>query len=606
MPTMSDAHIAALPIDPLDFNDTIRDGARLAALRDLDLIDSGPDESIDRLTRLAGELLAVPVSLVSLLDADHQFVISQQGLAGKWALDRQTPLSHSFCQYAVVHRAPLIVDDARLDPVLGETLAVREFGVIAYASMPLILADGNAVGTLCAIDDQPRQWSEDELRVLEDLAAAVKSVLDLRAGLADRGLHDRLTGMPNRDFLVAYCDQLLERCRDDESVAVLCIGLDHFTQVNQAIGTDNADGVLKVVAERLRGVVREVDILGRLRGDVFTVVAPGIRDREQVERLTACLRDTLTSSSIAIGEESLTVAATVGIAIGRDGARGSDLISEAANAMREAKRHQGGVWISDEGWSARAAGQMRLRDALHRALERDEIHAVFQPIFELEGEKLRGFEALARWSSAEFGSIGPAQFVPLAELTGDIVPIGMWMIEAAARQIAIWREQADPELRVTVNVSPLQLRQKNFAEDVAATLRRFDLPGEAIGIEITESALMENGVIENRNLTRLKELGVHIVLDDFGTGYSALSYLRNFPIDTIKIDRAFVESFGEDRASTSLVQAMLTMSRGLDMLVVAEGIETEEQAKLLRLLGCPYGQGYLLGRPVPAADVRLT
>ncbi len=588
-----------------DVPDPIRDGARLAVLRDLDLIDNGPDEAIDRLTRLAGELLQVPVSVVSLLDAEHQFVISQQGLASDWALDRRTPLEHTFCQYAVIERAPLVIDDIRLHPVLGENESAAEANVIAYASVPLILADGSAVGTLCAIDEQPRAWSEDELRTLEDLAGAVVSVLDLRAGIAERGLHDRLTGLPNRDFLVAYTEQLLARQLPGESVVVMCAGLDHFSQINQAIGTDNADGVLRVVAERLEGIRGADQILGRLRGDVFTLVAPGIGSEAEAHEIAEALRVTLAGAPIKIGRESLTVSATVGIAVCADGARGSDMMSEAANAMHEAKKHRDGVWISDDGWTVRAHEQMRIRDAIRVALERDEIHAVFQPILELEGNALRGFEALARWDSAELGSVSPAEFIPLAELSGDIIPIGRWMLEEAAGQIAVWRDEIDPDLKVTVNVSPLQLQQPDFADEVAAILARYGLPGEALGIEITEGGLMETAAIEQSNLMRLRDLGVQIVLDDFGTGYSALSYLRHFPIDTIKIDRSFVEAFGEDRASTSLVQAMLTMSRGMEMQVVAEGIETEEQAKLLRLLGCPFGQGYLFGRPAQPRDLRL-
>jgi diguanylate cyclase (GGDEF)-like protein len=603
--TMTTLKAPAPPLLRSAAPDPIRDRARLAALRDLDLIDNGPDEAIDRFTRLAGELLQVPVSLVSLLDADHQFVISKQGLASDWAIDRQTPLNHTFCQFAVIERAPMVVDDTRLHPLLSDTAASREGGVIAYAAIPLILADGNAVGTLCAIDENPREWSADELRTLEDLAAAIVSVMDLRAGIAQRGLHDRLTGLPNRDYLVAYTDQLLERRFEDESVAVMCAGLDHFSQINQAIGTDDADGVLKLVAERFAEIQGPDQILGRLRGDVFTLVAPGIRDEDQAREIAEAMRDALIADPVTIGRESLTVSATVGIAVCGSGARGADMMSEAANAMHEAKKHRDGVWISDDGWSARAADQVRMRDALRVALARDEIHAVFQPILELEGNALRGFEALARWDSAELGEISPADFIPLAELTGDIIPIGRWMMEEAAAQIALWRDEVDPKLVVTVNVSPLELQQAGFADDVAAILARHDIPGEALGIEITEGGLMETAAIEQSNLRRLKQMGVYIVLDDFGTGYSALSYLRHFPIDSIKIDRSFVEACGEDRASTSLVQAMLTMSRGMEMEVVAEGIETEEQARLLRLLGCPYGQGYLFARPAAADTLRL-
>lgn len=590
----------------VDTTDAIRDGARLAALRDLDLLDSGPDEAIDRFTRLATDLLGVPVSLVTLIDSNRQFFISQRGLIGEWAIDRQTPLSHSFCQYAVATKAPVVIEDARADPVLAGNLAVRDLGVVAYAGMPLVLEDGNAVGALCAIDDKPHPWSDHELRILEDLAAALKSLLDLRAALAERGLHDRLTALPNRDLLVAYCDQLLDRGDDHTLVAVMCAGIDHFAQINQALGADDADGVLKAVGERLRATVRDSDVFGRLRGDVFTLIVPAVHDEAEVLKLAGRFRDALSERPIVIEGEPLSVAATVGIATGGRGDHGSDLINEAANAMRQAKQHHDRIWISDEAWSADAARQLRLRHALHGALASDEIHTAYQPIVELDSGTVYGFEALARWSHPSLGAVSPAEFVPLAELTADIIPIGEWMLEAAARQAAEWRDEIDPDLRVTVNVAPLQLEQPNFADIFAATLARHGLPGNTVGVEITEGGLLETGVIQQRNLCRIKGLGTWIVLDDFGTGYSALSYLRRFPIDVIKIDRSFVETLVEDRTAAALVQAILTMARGLDMQVVAEGIETDEQADLLRRMGCRYGQGYLFGRPVAAVDVPST
>lgn len=589
-------------VGAIDITDAIRDGARLAALHDLDLLDSGPDEAIDRFTRLATELLGVPVALVSLVDSERQYFVSQRGLTGQVAADRQTPLSHSFCQYAVATKEAVVIPDARLDPQFSGHLAVRDLNVVAYAGIPLVLEDGNAVGALCAIDHKPHRWTDRELGILEDLAAALKSLFDLRAALAERGLHDRLTGLPNRDLLVAYCDQLLERAEGGSMVAVMCAGLDHFAQINQALGTDNADGVLRAVADRLRAVVRDTDVFGRLRGDVFTLIAPGVRDEEEVLKLAARLREALGSRPIAIGGELLTVGATIGVATGCPGDHGSDLISEAANAMREAKLHHGRVWISDEAWSADATRQMRTRDALRGALANEEITAVFQPILDLERGVVHGFETLARWDSPILGPVSPVDFVPLAELTADIVPIGERMIEFAAEQAALWRRERNPELRVTVNVAPLQLEQPNFTERFAAILDRHGLPGEAIGVEITEGGLLETGVIQQRNLQQLKVLGTRIVLDDFGTGYSALSYLRRFPIDVIKIDRSFVESLTVDRTSAALVEAILAMSRGLDSDVVAEGIETEEQATALRRRGCRYGQGYLFGRPRPANE----
>jgi diguanylate cyclase len=581
----------------IDIIDAIHDGARLAALRGLDLLDSAPDEEIDRFTRLAAETLGVPVSLVSLLDSDRQFFAGHHGLGGIWATDRQTPFSHSFCKYVVATKQTLVVEDARRDAVLSRNLAVRDLGVLAYAGVPLVLADGNAVGALCAIDHQPRHWTEHELAVLEDLAACLRSLLDMRAALNERGLHDRLTGLPNRDLLVAYCDQLLERSGSEELMAVMCVGIDSFAQINQALGAREADKVLEAVAHRLGGAVRRSDVFGRLRGDVFTLLAPGVTDEAEILTLAGRLREALAARPIQIGGEALWVGATVGIAAGRSDDSGPDLIAQAAHAMREAKQRRDRIWVSDASGNARASSQLRLRDGLRRALDAGEIYAAFQPVVALDGGQVRAFEALARWNSTEFGEVSPAEFIPIAELTGDIIPLGERMLELAAEQVAAWRVETDPDLCVGVNVSPLQLEQSNFGEVFADTLSRFGLPGEAFGIEITEGGLLETGEIQLRNLREIKRLGTRIALDDFGTGYSALSYLRHFPIDTMKIDRCFIETLGEDRVSTSLVRAILAMASGMEMQVVAEGIETEEQADLLRELGCLWGQGFLFGRP---------
>ncbi len=275
----------------------VLDGARIAALQDLGLLDTGAEEDFDRYTRLATELLGVPVSLVSLVDADRQFFKSQVGLTGDFAEAGQAPLSHSLCQYAVASRQPLIVPDAREDPVVAANLAVRDLGVVAYAGIPLVLSDGNAVGAFCAIDGKPRNWSEHEIRILGDLAAAVTAHLELRKALAEQRLHDRLTQLPNRLFLCAQADSLLAAAGRENagSVAAICIGLDEFGLVNEAYGAAAADRVLQQVGERLAGAVRGGDVLGRLRGDVFTIVGRHMDDERAAIALGERLRDALGS-----------------------------------------------------------------------------------------------------------------------------------------------------------------------------------------------------------------------------------------------------------------------------------------------------------------------
>jgi EAL domain-containing protein (putative c-di-GMP-specific phosphodiesterase class I) len=243
-----------------------------------------------------------------------------------------------------------------------------------------------------------------------------------------------------------------------------------------------------------------------------------------------------------------------------------------------------------------------MREALHVACRHDEIEAVFQPIVALETHQVAGYEALARWDSGTLGKVSPGDFIPLAELSADIVPIGELMVNRAAAFAAALRDRVGEEVRVTLNTSPVQLDRPGFAAIVRAAFEAHGLSGRSVGIEITEGTLLESGVLERNNLKLLREFGARVLLDDFGTGYSSLAYLRDFEIDIIKIDRSFVDRMVDDRHSAALIQAILAMARGMDMEVVAEGIETEEQAKLLRLLGCRFGQGFGLGRPADAGQ----
>lgn len=582
--------------------EVVRDGARLAALRGLGLLDTASDESFDRLTRLATTVLGVPVSLVSLVDADRQFFASQQGLDGNWAEFRQTPLSHSFCQYVVATQQPLVISDAREHPLVAGNLAIRDLNVIAYAGMPLILDDGHAVGAFCAVDSQPRDWTDAELEVLRDLAATVKELLDLRNALTQEGLYDRLTGLPNRALLVAHTEQILHHSSDPGTLAVMCAGLDDFTQINQALGTDLADAVLQAVGQRLTDSLRAADVLGRLRGDIFTILAANVHDEREALMLAGRIRAALADQPVQIGGQALSVAATVGIALAREGSRGADLISEAANAMRQAKRHHGRAKIARGGWNEQASEQLRLREALRGALGRGEIQAAYQPIVNLDSGRLRAFETLARWHHPDLGQVSPDQFIPAAEATGDIIAIGEWILTQACHQLARWRHAGQTELKVTVNLAPLQLEQPNLAEIVHNILQQAGIPGDALVLEITEGVLLESAAVQHHNLQHLRRLGVQIALDDFGTGYSALGYLKRFPIDIIKIDRSFIDSIETGRQDAALVQAILAMAKGMELDIVAEGIETPGQRQLLHLLGARYGQGFLFSPPVPAAE----
>lgn len=587
--------------------EVIFDGARIAALRDLGLLDTGAEEEFDRYTRLATELLGVPVSVVSLVDADRQFFKSASGLSGAVAEARQTPLSHSFCQHAVASQRPLVISDAREHPLVADNLAVRDLDVVAYAGVPLVLSDGHAVGAFCAIDAKPRDWSDRDVRILADLAAAVRAQLELRRSLAVQTLRDRLTGLANRALLCAHADRLLMAAgpAGAGSVAAVCIGMDSFGLVNQAYGAAVGDKLLALIATRLADSAQDMGILGRLAGDTFTVVAADVGDERAAVDLATRLSACVGAQPFDVDGLPIAVSATVGVALGVAGISGADLLSRSDASLRHGKSTGGVVQVGPWGSSERAATQLQLRAALNGAIDRGEIHAVYQPIVALRGQGVVSFEALARWESPHLGSVSPAEFIPVAERSGEIVRIGEWMLRTACAQLARWREQ-QRQLSISVNLAPLQLELHNLPQIVEGALREHCLPASALTLEITEGVLIGAGELQTRNLTALRRLGVRIALDDFGTGYSALGYLARFPIDQIKIDRSFVDGLRARTHHAALVQAILALADGLDLAVVAEGIETATQRDLLDTMGCALGQGYLFAAPRRAADIRVT
>jgi diguanylate cyclase (GGDEF)-like protein len=613
---------SACPTDPLDvsmpelplrngepgtasagpYADPISDGSRLAALRDLAILDTEPEECFDRFTTLAVNLLGVPISLISLIDRDRQFFKSQRGLPEPWSQARQAPLSHSFCQYTVATKRPLVIEDARRSPMVSDSLAIRDMSAIAYAGVPLVLEDGSAVGTLCAIDRQPRQWTNFELRVLADLGEAVKTHLDLRRAIAEQSLNDPVTGLPGRPLMVALCDHLRSAHRDRRLLG-LAIGVDEVGAISRTYGVSHADRVLKRVARRIAWQLAGDDLLGRLEADAFIILRPEIEDESEAFALAQRVREAVCGETLTVSGDSLSVGVTVGIAYGGPEMTGEDLAVAAQEALREARDKSAQPQAQPAEGAADAAARRRIRGALRGAIERGEITVAFQPIVDLETRLPRGFEALARWHHPELGEVSPDDFIPVAETTGDVVQIGEHVLRIACRQLAIWRAEFDDRLQVTVNFSPLQLAVANIAEVIQTVLDENGVPGTALALEITEGVLLAPGPLELHNLERLRDLGIRIALDDFGTGYSTLSYLKRFAVDVIKIDRSFLDDRRADFRDEALVRAVLALGSGMQIDVVAEGVETDSQRELLHRSGCRWGQGFLFARPLPADEV---
>ncbi|WP_407524869.1 putative bifunctional diguanylate cyclase/phosphodiesterase [Methylobacterium oryzisoli] len=411
--------------------------------------------------------------------------------------------------------------------------------------------------------------------------------------------HDPLTDLPNRTMFRERLDQTLAEVRRTEScIAVLCLDLDRFKAVNDTLGHPVGDALLQAVAARLRTVLRREDTVARLGGDEFAVIQTGADPRGArvlCERLIEAL-----SAPVAIGEHRITVGLSIGLALApADGTDADTLFKRADLALYRAKAEGRGTFRFYEAAMDEAAeARRRLELDLGAALARDEIEVHYQPVAATCGGRILGFEALMRWRHPTRGLVSPGCFIPLAEETGLIVPLGEALLRQACRTAKAW---PDPDLKVSVNVSAVQFQGEGLLASVAAALAASGLPARRLELEITETLLLQDCAAVLRLLQGLRTLGVRIVLDDFGIGYSSLSYLRQFPFDKIKIDRSFVED-AQSPVTAAIIRSVVGLGGELGMAICAEGVETEEQRAAMAQAGCGEIQGYLISPPLPGAQ----
>ena len=424
----------------------------------------------------------------------------------------------------------------------------------------------------------------------------------LEAQLVHMAHHDGLTSLPNRVLFREKLQLELARVRRGEKLAVLCLDLDQFKSVNDTLGHPVGDALLQAVADRMRDCVREVDTVARLGGDEFAIIQVGLSEPDAAivvaERLIRAM-----SEPFDISGHHVVIGTSIGIAFAPDDAEDSELIIKSADlALYRAKTDGRGVFrFFEPEMDARMQARRILELDLRRALIQCEFELYYQPLVNLQSNKVSGFEALLRWNHPEHGLIPPSSFIPIAEEIGLIVPIGEWVVGRACAEAATWPE----ELKVAVNLSPAQFKSKGLVLAVTSALARSGLGPHRLELEITETVLLLESEATLATLHQLRELGVKISMDDFGTGYSSLSYLRSFPFDKIKIDRSFVQDVAEQSSgSQAIVKAVSGLGKNLGMTTTAEGVETAEQLSWLRLEGCSEVQGYLFSRPMPASDVR--
>jgi diguanylate cyclase (GGDEF)-like protein/PAS domain S-box-containing protein len=421
--------------------------------------------------------------------------------------------------------------------------------------------------------------------------------------LAFQANHDVLTGLPNRRLLEDRVRQAIAYARrNGSSFGLFYIDLDSFKVVNDSLGHLTGDLLLQEAARRLRSAVRESDTLARSGGDEFVLVATDLHGPRSAEMVAEKLRQALVDPFEISGHE-LFATASIGISMyPRDGNDTQSLQRNADSAMYAAKRAgKNATRFFTPEMSAVAMERLRLESRLRRALENRELSLVYQPQFHASKHSLAGFEALLRWNPAS-GAIPPAKFIPVAEETGLIVPIGTWVLHEACRQILGWSVKDRKPVRLAVNVSEAQFSRSDFVKTVRQCLQDYQVDPRLLELELTESMIMRDFEKTAAKMSQLQDLGVSIAIDDFGTGYSSMSYLQRLPIDALKIDRSFLKGIDRERRAVPLLRALVALGRSLKMRVVVEGIETPRQLEIVRELGCDEVQGFLLGVPSPVAD----
>jgi diguanylate cyclase (GGDEF)-like protein len=412
--------------------------------------------------------------------------------------------------------------------------------------------------------------------------------------------HDALTDLPNRMMMRERLDHELKRVKRGECLAVLCLDLDHFKSVNDTLGHPIGDELLKVVAERLRRCTREPDTIARLGGDEFAIIMTGMLQPTDAVALAKRIRESITKPYHLDGHQIVTDI-SIGISLAPiDSSEPDQLLKNADMALYGAKGEGRGTYrFFEPEMDARMRARRELELDLRNALVNAEFELYYQPLVNLKSNEITAFEALVRWNHPARGLISPAEFIPVAEETGLIIPLGEWVLRRACQETAPWPEH----IKVAVNLSPAQLKSRNLMQLVMSALAESGLAPSRLQLEITETVLMQNTFNTLATLHQLRKLGVQIAMDDFGTGYSSLSYLRSFPFDKIKIDRSFIQDLSNGAEPLAIVHAVTGLAKSLNMISTAEGVETQQQLDHLQNVGCTEMQGYLFSRARPAHEV---
>ncbi|HTY99418.1 MAG TPA: EAL domain-containing protein [Rhodocyclaceae bacterium] len=530
----------------------------------------------------------------------------------EWNLERQVvewnPAAERVFEYARWQALGRRLDDELIVPKEGLPLALATWQQVVGEGRNVHIVGENTTRSgrrvQCAWYLAPLFDGQGRVAGVLSVAQDVTALEDYRRRLHSLSFFDTLTGLPNRALFNDRIRQAVSQSqREQRATGLMVLGVDRFKAVNDALGHAAGDEILREVAGRLQGCVRGYDTVARFGGDAFAIVLPNIR---QGTDLAPIARTILASfvEPFRAGDSQLFVSASIGIALHPQDTDDVDqLVSFGDAAMFAAKeRGRGSFQFYSADLTDRAMERLYLEAGLRQALEREELEIYYQPQTDLASGRIVGVEALLRWQHPVRGLVMPDKFIAIAEETGLIVPIGLWVLRQACQAARAWRD-AGCEITVAVNLSPRQFVEASLVDDVADALRQSGCKPSWLELEITESLLLEDGPHVRRALDQLTAMGITIAIDDFGTGYSALAYINRFPLATLKIDRAFVRDVVVDPDSAALARAIATMARSLRLRVVAEGVETDAQESFLKASGCQVAQGYFYGRPMPRREI---
>ena len=528
---------------------------------------------------------------------------------GRYHIGSESPEGQGLSALAVLEKRVVWDNDLAARPDLGIGLRKDAIahGARAGAALPFVL--DNAVRAVMVLNsDIPDAFGEEELALLHELAGDVSFALDHLAKTRQvdyLATHDQLTGLPNR---MLFLDRLAQAVASVQGkgkmLAVFLTDIDRFKLVNDAFGRLAGDTLLRQIVNRIRNVVEDQASFARVGANSFATIRSNFTQAVEVAKIVRERIEQVMAEPFSVDGKVLHLTARGGVAIfPDDGTDAETLFKNAEAALRRSKSQHERVVFYTPDLNARVAEQLALENKLRKALERSEFILHYQPKVDLDTGRIAGLEALIRWQDPESGLVPPMRFIPLLEETGLILPVGRWAMEEAVRTTAARRAKGLPLVRIAVNVSPIQLRQTDFVHSVEKAIAVAGDGPHGLDLEITESVIMDDIEANVRTLNEVRSLGVELAIDDFGTGYSSLAYIARLPVGEIKIDRAFTLNLTEDANSESIVSTIISLTHALKGKVVAEGVETEEQAKLLRHLGCDQYQGYLFSKPVAMTEI---